>query len=223
MTSTPKRPPTAQEFVLEQLRVAIASRELIPGVQIRQDALAEKYGTSRVPLREALKILEGEGQVTYVPHRGYFVTELSLEDLLEVYRIREILEKEAIAQAVANLTEEDLELIEAALQETESASLAGDISAMTAANRKFHFLIFELSNMPRLTRLIRVLWDATDAYRAVYYSSANNRDRVDHEHREILLALKARDEIAAINLLDQHRNHAVEQLREVLADVSHQD
>lgn len=217
MANSPKRPPTAQEFVLEQLRLAIASRELIPGAQIRQDALADKYGTSRVPLREALKILEGEGQVTYVPHRGYFVTELSLEDLLEVYRIREILETEAVSQAVSNFTDEDLELIETALDETEAASDAGDITAMTSANRKFHFLIFELSNMPRLTRLIRVLWDATDAYRAVYYSSASNRSRVDHEHREILQALKSRDAEASLKLLDQHRRHAVEQLREVLA------
>lgn len=217
MTSTPKRPPTAQEFVLEQLRVAIASRELTPGVQIRQDALADKYGTSRVPLREALKILEGEGQVTYVPHRGYFVTELSLDDLLEVYRIREILETEAITQALAHVTDEDIELIESAVLSIETASAAGDITGMTAANRRFHFLVFELSNMPRLTRLIRVLWDATDAYRAVYYSSATNRTRVDHEHREMLAALRTRDLKRSISLLDQHREHAVEQLRHILA------
>jgi len=88
----PWRPPTAQEAVLAELRRFITTGRLRPGQQIVQDALAVQLGVSRVPLREALKILEGEGQVTYVAHRGYFVTELSLSDLLEVYRIREILE-----------------------------------------------------------------------------------------------------------------------------------
>lgn len=84
----PLRPPTAQEFVLTELRRAIVSGQLRPGAAIRQDTLAESLGVSRVPLREALKILEGEGQVTYRPHRGYFVADLSYDDLREVYRIR---------------------------------------------------------------------------------------------------------------------------------------
>ena len=91
-----RRPPTAQEAVLAELRRAIAAGELRPGEQVLQDALAERFGVSRVPLREALKILEGEGQVTYRPHRGYFVAELDLDDLREVYRIRDLLETEAI-------------------------------------------------------------------------------------------------------------------------------
>jgi len=214
---TPKRPQTAQEFVLDQLRVEIVSRSLAPGEQIRQDALAEKYGTSRVPLREALKILEGEGQVTYFPHRGYFVTELSVEDLMEVYRIREILESEAVKVSVPLLTAEDLDLIESALRATEAAAAAGDITSMTAANRRFHFLIFEAAAMPRMIRLIRVLWDATDAYRAMYYSDATNRTDVEAEHRAVMVALRKKDASSAISLLSDHRNHAVETLRRLLA------
>src|SRR5674476_1570791 len=83
MSEVFRRPPTAQEAVLAELRRLITAGLLRPGQQIVQDALAVQFGVSRVPLREALKILEGEGQVTYVAHRGYFVTELSLSDLIE--------------------------------------------------------------------------------------------------------------------------------------------
>jgi DNA-binding GntR family transcriptional regulator len=88
VTARSVRPPTTQEAVLAELRRMIARGEIRPGAQIVQDALADELGVSRVPLREALKMLEGEGLVTYRPHHGYFVTELSLADLLEVYRIR---------------------------------------------------------------------------------------------------------------------------------------
>ena len=112
MSEVFRRPPTAQEAVLAELRRLITAGLLRPGQQIVQDALAVQFGVSRVPLREALKILEGEGQVTYVAHRGYFVTELSLSDLIEVYRIREILEAEAVSIAVPQMTAEDIHRLE---------------------------------------------------------------------------------------------------------------
>lgn len=108
-----RRPPTAQQFVLAELRRAITTGRLRPGAPIRQDALAEEFQVSRVPLREALKTLQGEGLVTYEAHRGYSVETLSLDDLREVYRIRQLLEEEAVRRAVARLTDADLRLAEA--------------------------------------------------------------------------------------------------------------
>jgi DNA-binding GntR family transcriptional regulator len=215
--TTFRRPPTAQEAVLAELRQAIASGRLRPGEQVRQDALAERFGVSRVPLREALKILEGEGAVTYVPHRGYFVAELSLADLEEVYRIRELLEEEAVRAAVSLLTAADVEHIAALVDACECAGAAGDVDEMTEANRQLHFALYELSGRPRLVRLVRILWDATDVYRALYYAEAANRRRVDAEHRAVLDALRRHDADAAVGLLAEHRDHAVEHIRDVLA------
>jgi DNA-binding GntR family transcriptional regulator len=212
-----RRPPTAQEAVLGELRRAILTGELRPGQQVVQEALAERFGVSRVPLREALKILEGEGSVTYLPHRGYFVAELSLDDLLEVYRIRELLEDEAVRVAVPRLTEADLEDLTAAVQDWETAERAGDVAAMTEANRRLHLGLYTASDRPRLVRLIRILWDATDVYRALYYSQAPNRARVQHEHRAALQALRAGRTDEAVEVLARHREHAVAHLREALA------
>jgi DNA-binding GntR family transcriptional regulator len=203
--------------VLVELRRAIGSGELKPGEQVLQDALAERFGVSRVPLREALKILEGEGQVTYRPHRGYFVAELDLDDLREVYRIRDLLETEAITTAVAKITEAELASIEHALQDVERASADRDLVAMTEANRRFHFGLIEAAHMPRLSRLVRILWDATDVYRAVYYAEGGHRATVIGEHRAILDAVVAGDADRAAGVLREHRRRAVHALEETLA------
>src|SRR5665811_356273 len=216
MSEVFRRPPTAQEAVLAELRRLITAGLLRPGQQIVQDALAVQFGVSRVPLREALKILEGEGQVTYVAHRGYFVALLSLSDLLEVYRIREILEAEAVRIAIPLMTEDDIDRFEEAAQDVDRAAEVVNVRAMTQANRRFHATLIEACALPRLIRIIRQLWDATEVYRAVYYTDKPNRDRVKDEHRWLVQAVKAGDVEQTLSMLDVHRQHAIAALRPVL-------
>lgn len=211
-----RRPPTAQEAVLAELRLSIVTGELQPGEQVLQDALAERFGVSRVPLREALKILEGEGQVIYRPHRGYFVAELDIDDLREVYRIRDLLESEAVRVAVPQITGDELAALALALEDVEHASASGDLVTMAEANRRFHFGLIEAARMPRLSRLVRVLWDATDVYRSLYYSDGGHRESVHDEHRAVLAAVQAGDAGAAEALLRTHRERAVAALERVL-------
>ncbi len=209
--------PTAAESVLHELRSALAAGRLLPGQQLVQEDLAADLGVSRVPIRESLKILEGEGHVTYHPNRGYFVTELSADDLIELYRIRQILEAEALAQAVLEVSDADIADIESILEQVEQAAESGDVERLTEANRAFHFSIIELSGMNRLSRLIRQLWDASDIYRTVYFRDPVNRERVHSEHREIIDALKARDAQALIRAQNSHREQAVAALKPVIS------
>jgi|BarGraNGADG00312_2_1021985.scaffolds.fasta_scaffold01098_7 DNA-binding GntR family transcriptional regulator len=211
-----QRPPTAQEAILVELRRFIVTGELRPGQKIVQDSLAAQLGVSRVPLREALKILEGEGQVTYSAHRGYFVTELSLSDLVEVYRIREILEAEAVTVAVPQMTPEDTDRLEEAERDVQAAADIGDVIAMTSANRRLHFTLIDACALPRLVWLIRLLWDATEVYRSVYYNEEHNREVVAAEHRALVAAVRAGDAAAAVLVLSEHRAHAVAALRPVM-------
>ncbi len=213
------RPPqTTQQYVLSQVRRAILTGKLAPGAPIRQDTLAEQLGVSRVPIREALKILEGEGQVTYRPRRGYVVAELALEDFLEVYRLRRILEEEAIRQTLGGITDEDVTRLEEAHAEVVRSSRIHDITAMAAANRLFHFTLFEAAGMPRLLRFLNILWDATDVYRSRYYSEESNRDRVDQEHLGIIEAVRARDADELVRRLNEHRDGTVATLREFITE-----
>ncbi|MFJ3903875.1 GntR family transcriptional regulator [Streptomyces sp. NPDC090025] len=216
-TTERTRPPTAQQFVLGELRRAITSGELRPGDPIRQDTLAARLDVSRVPLREALKTLEAEGLVVHHVHRGYFVAELSLADLEEIYRIRRLLETEAVSAAFARGPDDLVETMELLQRDVERAARAEDVTAMAEANRRFHFTLVDASGMPRLVRLISTLWDATDAYRALYYTAEAHRQQAVHEHRAVLSALREGDLRAALEWLDEHRDHAVAALREVLA------
>ena len=201
---------TAQGTALAALRADLRDGFLTPGDQVVQETLAERYGVSRVPLREALKTLEAEGQVVYHPNRGYFVTELRVADLLEVYRLRELLEAEAIRVAVPRLTDADVEAIAASASEVDAAGRSGDMAAMTAANRDFHFLLFDAAGMPRLSRTLRQLWDATDVYRSVYFAGTGNRARVHEDHAALLAALRSRDARAAVAAQKAHRDASVD-------------
>jgi DNA-binding GntR family transcriptional regulator len=210
------RPPTTQEVVLAELRTLIASGEMRPGAQIVQDTLAEEFGVSRVPLREALKTLEAEGLVTYRPHHGYFVTEVSLDDLLEVYRIRELLETEAVTIGLPLMTDEDVMRLAEAEDDVRRASEADDVPAMARTNRRFHFAVIQGCGLPRLVKIIEVLWDSTEVYRSVYFTDPVNRGRVLDEHRALVAAVETRDLAQVLHILDEHRQHAIEALRPVL-------
>ena len=145
------------------------------------------------------------------------MTELSADDLIELYRIRQILEAEALAQAVLEVSDADIADIESILEQVEQAAESGDVERLTEANRAFHFAIIELSGMNRLSRLIRQLWDASDIYRTVYFRDPVNRERVHSEHREIIDALKARDAQALIRAQNSHREQAVAALKPVIS------
>jgi DNA-binding GntR family transcriptional regulator len=209
---------TAQDAAKTQLRERLAHGVLRPGDQIRQEVLAVELGLSVVPIREALKTLEAEGQVVYYPHRGYFVAELDLKELTETYRIRELLESEAIKQALPRLGKEDLARMAEAVRDIEAHAAQGDLLGVTAANRRFHFTVFDAAEMPRLTNFIRMLWDGTDAYRSLYFAEPAHLRQVNREHRAILRAIRAGDAEAAVRLSDAHRHHALASLGTLLSD-----
>jgi DNA-binding GntR family transcriptional regulator len=205
---------TVQHATLAWLRDQIATGVCRPGDQLRQEVLAREFGVSVPPVREALKTLEAEGQVVYAPHRGYFVASMSYRELAENYRIRELLETEAIGRSVPVLGAEDVERMGEAVRDMERAHRGTDLHALTSANRRFHFTLFDAADMPRMADMIRVLWESTDRYRSLYFSTRQHRLRVNAEHREILAAVREHDAPAATTLLRAHRERALRALKE---------
>ena len=207
---------TAQQVAITWLRRAIARGELRPGDRVGQDAVAAQIGVSLIPVREALRILESEGLVTYAARRGYFVTELSLDALEDIYRLRRLLETDAVVRGLGNGGAADLAAMDEAATECRQAASAADIARELAANRRFHFLLYGVAGSDQQLRVIGNLWDATEAYRALYYDLPQGADEADAAHRAILAAARAGDTDACVRELDEHREQALRALRAVL-------
>jgi DNA-binding GntR family transcriptional regulator len=211
------RPPTTQEAVLVALRHSIATGELRPGERLYQDALAEQMGVSRVPVREALNVLRADGQLEYSPHRGYWVSELSLDAVQEINLIRALLETEAIRQALTRMTDELVERMEAINNEMAGATAVDDVSKFVALNHDLHFALFDHAALPRLRQHIEALWKSADVYRTSVFNDPEARLRMLVEHRDLIEACRRRDFALAVEIMDIHRNKAVERLSGLLS------
>jgi DNA-binding GntR family transcriptional regulator len=215
-TSTGRRPGTSMEYVLDELRDAVVRGELKPGGRVAQEDFASKFGVSVAPVREALRVLEQEGQVTYQPRRGYFVTALNIQDLEEIYALRSLLEERAARQAIEAIDDDALERITRAARECANAEDDHDVATELAANRRFHFAVFEPGRQPHLMRVLAMLWDSTEAYRAMYYNSLKERRLSLQAHDRIIDAIAKSDPDRLVMELDAHRERALTVLRSIL-------
>jgi DNA-binding GntR family transcriptional regulator len=213
--STPRLPRTAEAIAAAELRSAIVRGDLAPGQKILQEATASELGVSLIPLREALKTLASEGVVSYEPQRGYFVAELPIDRVRELYAAREVLESEIERLAVPLAGENTLGEMRRQLQIQERAVADRDAVAMIAANRAFHFALFELGGNPWLLRFATQLWDAVDPYRVLSYrrmwlqrEEEMLPDEILAEHHRILGALEGGSAREALRLLREHRQRS---------------
>jgi DNA-binding GntR family transcriptional regulator len=215
--TAPAGPGTTAQHALGGLRREIVDGALAPGARVVQEDVAERLGVSVAPVREALRILEQEGQVTYRPRRGYFVTELRLADLREIYDLRRVLEERAARQALGSLDADALARIEQAARDCVTAAESGDVAAELEANRRFHFGMWEAPGGVHQMRLIRLLWDSTEAYRAMYYNAPAERRRAARAHERILAAVRAGDADRLVAEQDAHRDRALVVLEGILS------
>ena len=131
--------------VTANIRELILDGELEPGVRIGQESLAERFGTSRIPVRDALRQLESEGLVILVPNSSARVAKLDVDELLEIYKIRERIEPLALAEAIPNMTGEDVSALERAIDEIEGTV---DSDIFLKLDREFHLSSYRAATMP---------------------------------------------------------------------------
>lgn len=211
------RPSTAQEAVLIEIRHAIMTRRLKPGQWIRQLDIASRLGVSSVPVREALSTLEAEGQVVHERHRGYKVVELSSKQLEEIYLARGLLENEVTRRAVPKMDAELARLLDESVARMERLAAIDDVLRYAEANRDFHFLLFERARLPRISNMIEVLWQNSEAYRGLI-ANPTWYEWAHEDHKKILEACKARDVDRAIAAQDEHRQNALARIIDLLRE-----
>ncbi len=200
---------TAPKVVGEQLRRAIFSGAIEPGAQLRQDELAERYGTSRIPVREALRQLEAEGLVTIQPNRGAIVSSLSLEEVLEMLEIRIALECRALRLAIPNMAEEDLDRAAELLRSYDNEPQPQKWGEM---NWSFHRALYAPCDRPKLIAMIEANYGHVSRFTRLQVSLAAGKERPQSEHHALLDTCRNGDVNKAVAMLEEHIVHTQKSL-----------
>ncbi|GAA2244046.1 GntR family transcriptional regulator [Herbiconiux moechotypicola] len=189
--------------VAAELRDAILAGVYPPGARIRQEDVAGRHGASRVPAREALRMLEAEGLVTVVANTGAWVTRLNLAECEEIYQVRERLEPLLLRYNVPLLGEDGIDALELLATRMEGAA---DIEVFLRLDREFHLSCYEAAPTTMLGDTVLRLWNRTQPYRRAYTSVFRSEgDRsVHHEHHLLVAALRRRDAEEAERVLASH-------------------
>jgi DNA-binding GntR family transcriptional regulator len=197
------------------LREMVHDGVLLPGAPIRQGAIADQFGISRVPVREALKSLQADGLVVAAPTGGFEVARLSTAELSQIYLMRRLLETELLGQ-VRSAADADL----ARLTEL-NARMADLVDSPTrelrSLNEQFHFQMFALSGLDHVVAEVRRLWHKTAPYRLVYSAERDARARIVTEHDAMVAALRAGDTELLVRQMDEHRQRSEHDVVTVLS------
>jgi DNA-binding GntR family transcriptional regulator len=196
--------------VLDTIRDGILSGRYASGARLDQQALADELGVSIIPVRESLRQLEAEGLVSIYPRRGVYVTELSVDELKEVYEIRGVLEELAAQLAIPSLASPALERLKGTIEHMERATAEGDYAQLLELNRIFHFVIYEASGRPLLAQMISGLWDRSSLYRRLYVYLPERAPQALAEHKRIYAACQAGDPVTVGRAVRENIQQTVE-------------
>ncbi len=190
--------------IADEIRRAVLAGEMRPGMRIRQELLAAKYGASRIPVREALKQLENEGLVVLEPNRGAWIADVNSEESIEVYKIREVVEPLAIFESVPNMTDADIAALEAMIDELERTTT---LERYLQLDREFHLRTYARARMPQLQAMVERFWNSTQHFRRQFVKETfakNGLPFSDPQHLLLMDMIRSRDAEGARNMVHLH-------------------
>ena len=197
------------DAVTDALRGMILSGALGVGVQLKQEALAQRFGVSRFPIREALRHLQAEGLIAHTPHQGSVVASRSVAELIETLDIRIGLEARALKLSIPLLTTRDHKAARAILARYDASVSPYEWSEL---NLEFHLCLYRACGRPKLLRMIEEVVRGIGVHLRAQQSARLGRKSPQSEHGELLKACVARDTQRAVELLERH----IEQTQAVL-------
>lgn len=209
MLNAPRRRTAADEAELALFQ-GIMDGAIPPGAPLRLQDLADQLDMSMMPIREALRRLQGLGLVEIVAHKGAWVRPLTLEDLYDTYFTRMHLEALAFSTAAKRMTVEAADQARAALEEKRIADERGDLLASRDAHERFHFALYDASGSEWLVRSIWPVWRNSERYRVESMRNPEHARQRAAEHDGMLQALEAGDGDEAVRLLVCHLRSSVD-------------
>lgn len=200
-----KRPPTLAQTVAAQIREQILKRDIVGGEPLRQEAIAKSFGTSIIPVREALRQLEAEGLVELQSHRGAIATKLTLDKALEWIHLRRLIETDLIGLALDNITDEHIGKAKEILGKFDDAmDQRRDIAHWSDYNWRFHSALYLPANRPESMKVLSDLHKKCDRYIRLQLLSGDHIERAEEEHHELIEICRKRNKRSAKTLLQQH-------------------
>jgi DNA-binding GntR family transcriptional regulator len=196
-----ERHQTLREKILENIREAILKGQLKPGEKVAEPELAERFGISRTPIREAFRQLESEGYLTVIPRKGAVVTSLSERAVEEFYAIKSILEGYAARMAADNLTDKDIEKLEAINERLAQLATEGDVKTFFKVHNEFHELFIKAAENEKLQELITKMMLKFNRLRLASLSLPGRMEISVQEHKKIIEAFKSKNGEMADNLV----------------------
>ncbi|AZZ73708.1 GntR family transcriptional regulator [Pseudomonas sp. RU47] len=204
----------ARSVIEETLRSAILDGRLPCGTALRQQDLADLFGVSRMPVREALRQLEAQELLSVTAHKGAVVAPLIQGDATETYELRILLESEAMRQSVPLLTAADHARAAAYIEELEAQH---DYTEIGRLNRLFHMALYSKAPNKRLLRLVEDGLNEEERFLRFNLEAMSLGKLSQDDHRAMLQAVQDRDTERSIELLEQHLNRGVEVITRYLA------
>jgi DNA-binding GntR family transcriptional regulator len=203
--------------LVERLREQIVSGELREGEQLRQDAIAAEFQTSRIPVREALSHLAAEGLITIVANRGAIVSALSPEEIAQIFETRAVVECYMLRQAIPNFRESDFRRAEEILKQyQQSLEKDSEVKFWGRWNWSFHSALYAPANRSVMLSFLKTLHNNCDRYTRLHLVFTRNSHQAGEAHRELLNACKTRDPELAAAVLWKHITDAGEYLKEFI-------
>lgn len=198
------------------IKEAILNLKLSPGIQLHINQLTSQMNISRTPIREALLRLEKDGLVRVISRIGFFVTEITSQDLEELYEIRELLESRAIEGAVNNLSDGDMKHIDDLIQAGFLSVEKKDVEKFLQTEIEFHSFLIDHSQNQRLISIMESLRDLTYRWRTLSLRSFGNLRLSHEEHKEIADAVKTRNGKKAGRLMGEHIRNAKDRILQLV-------
>ena len=199
-----------RDIAYEQLKHAIITGQLPAGSRIVETAYAEQLHISRTPLREALRKLERDGLVEYVLHRGVVVRAFTIQDIDEIFTIRNAMMMLILPSVIENVTPEALQKLRAILTEMDGAQERADAAALATLNRAFHGTIEHLSDKIRILRVIESQEEYIIRFSAMTIASIVRRSNAHQEHHQMVDLLEKRDLPGMMTLMQHHLEESKE-------------
>lgn len=208
MAEVPYEIPVLRDYAAEWINGKILRGDLRPGDRLDPAIIARELGVSHIPVREAMQGLAGEGRVTHIPRRGFFIPSIDFETLESVYHWLSVIESEGYKLAMPLIRDEDVAKMTALYHDMDAAYASDDTVAYRRTHRRFHFVPLdrELTKLP--VRFLQYLWDEAERYSVPKLASDRDIPRLQQHHLELTKAFADRDTARVLAIMAEHRHQS---------------